>query len=221
MSRLRHSLQLFNFLRIDHFRGLVGYWSVPYGAKTAKNGSWQAVPYREFFDALRRNFPDGPFWAENLGVITQDVVSTMKNMKFPGMLILHFAWNQTAGSCYAPHNHTNENVVYTGTHDNNTTLGWFKDDATDEEKNNISAYVGKNITEDNICEEFIRLALSSVADYAVIPMQDFLELGTSARFNTPSTPSGNWSWRMLPEMTTKTLAQKIYKKVEIYGRSRV
>jgi 4-alpha-glucanotransferase len=218
-SRLRHSLQLFNFLRIDHFRGLVGYWSVPTDEETAKNGSWVAVPYQDFFAALRKDFPDSPFWAENLGIITQDVDSVMKDMGFPGMLILQFAWNGTPSNYYAPHNHTNDNVVYTGTHDNNTTLGWFMEDVTEEEINSLSTYIGKEINEGNICEELIRLTLSSVADYAVIPMQDFLRLGTEARFNKPSTPSGNWDWRMLPGMATETLAQEILKKVKIYGRS--
>jgi len=219
MDRLRHSLLLFDFLRIDHFRGLVGYWSVPNGEKTAVNGSWQAVP-QVFFDVLKREFPHGPFWAENLGLITEDVVLTMKNMKFPGMLILQFAWESTPSNYYAPHNHTNDNVVYTGTHDNNTTLGWFIDDASKEEKNSISAYTGKDINTDNICEELIRLALSSVADYAVIPMQDFLKLGSEARFNKPSTSSGNWTWRMLPGAANEALAMEILKKVKIYGRSR-
>jgi 4-alpha-glucanotransferase len=220
MSRLCHSLQLFNFLRIDHFRGLVGYWSVPADEKTAENGAWQAVPHRDFFAALRKEFPNGQFWAENLGIITQDVDSVMKEMEFPGMLILQFAWNETPSNYYAPHTHRICNVAYTGTHDNNTTLGWFMDDATKEEQSSLSEYIGKDINKDNVCEELIRLTLSSVADCAVIPMQDFLKLGTEARFNKPSTTSGNWSWRMLPDMATKTLAHEIYKKVKIYGRSR-
>ncbi|MCL1940485.1 MAG: 4-alpha-glucanotransferase, partial [Synergistaceae bacterium] len=218
MSRLRHSLLLFDYLRIDHFRGLVGYWSVPADEKTAINGSWKAVP-SNFFEALRKEFPDGPFWAENLGIITDDVVETMKEMKFPGMIILHFAWNDTPGNYYAPHNHKCDNVIYTGTHDNNTTLGWFADDAAKEEAGNLSAYIGKDISKDNVCEELIRLALSSVADYAVIPMQDFLELGSESRFNKPSTASGNWSWRMLPGAANEDLAKEILKRVKIYGRS--
>jgi 4-alpha-glucanotransferase len=209
---------LFDYLRIDHFRGLVGYWSVPADEKTAINGSWKAVP-SNFFEALRKEFPDGPFWAENLGIITDDVVETMKEMKFPGMIILHFAWNDTPGNYYAPHNHKCDNVIYTGTHDNNTTLGWFADDAAKEEAGNLSAYIGKDISKDNVCEELIRLALSSVADYAVIPMQDFLELGSESRFNKPSTASGNWSWRMLPGAANEDLAKEILKRVKIYGRS--
>ncbi|MCL2146989.1 MAG: 4-alpha-glucanotransferase [Synergistaceae bacterium] len=216
-SRLRHSLNLFNFLRIDHFRGLVGYWSVPYAEKTAENGSWMSVPHNEFFAALRQEFPDRPFWAENLGVITQDVYSIMKEMGYPGMLVLQFAWNNVSSNYHSPHNHTNDNVIYTGTHDNDTTRGWFME-TTEGEKENLSAYIGKDINEDNVCEELIRLALSSVANYAVIPMQDFLKLGAEARFNKPSTPSGNWTWRMLPGMANETLAQGILKKVKIYGR---
>ena len=219
VTRLRHSLFLFDTLRIDHFRGLIDYWSIPSDEKTAENGSWQTVPHGEFFAALKREFPHCPFWAENLGIITDNVVSTMKEMEFPGMIVLQFAWKDTPYNYYAPHNHTNNNVVYTGTHDNNATLGWFMDDAEKEETNSISNYAGKEINKDNICEELIRMALSSVANYAVIPMQDFLKRGSESRFNKPSTPTGNWSWRMLPGMADETLACKILKKVQIYGRS--
>jgi len=219
ISRLHHSLQLFNYLRIDHFRGLIGYWSVPYLEKTAENGAWQAVPHREFFKALRQGLPNGKFWAENLGIITQDVTSVMKDMEFPGMLIMQFAWNEPGSNYYAPHNHTKENVVYTGTHDNNTTLGWFMNDATEEEIRNLSSYIGKDLNQNNICDELIRLTFSSIADYAVIPMQDLLRLGTEARINVPSTAKDNWSWRMLPDAASETLAQDILKKAIIYGRS--
>jgi len=220
VSRLRHSLQLFDILRIDHFRGLVGYWSIPANEETAENGTWQNVPHNEFFEALRREFSSGKFWAENLGIITQDVDLAMKEMGFPGMTITQFAWNDTSNNYYAPHNHTKNSVVYTGTHDNNTTLGWLMEDSTEEERISLSAYIGREINEDNICEELIRLTLSSVAEFAVIPMQDILKLGAEARFNKPSTTQGNWSWRMLPDMATEALAQEIYKKVKIYGRSR-
>jgi 4-alpha-glucanotransferase len=218
-SRLRHSMQLFDFLRLDHFRGLVGYWSIPSDEKTAENGSWMTAPAHNFFAALRGEFPGRPFWAENLGIITQDVSSIMKDMGFPGMIIMQFAWNNISSNYYAPHNHKNDNVVYTGTHDNNTTLGWYMEDAALEEKENLSAYIGKDINEGNVCEELIRLTLSSVADYAVVPMQDFLKLGTEARFNIPSTPLGNWTWRMLPGMANENLAEEISKKLKIYGRS--
>lgn len=220
MNRLRHSLKMFDLLRIDHFRGLFGYWSVPVEEKTAERGVWRGVPHGEFFGALMREFPQHPFLAENLGIITQDIIMAMKSMGLPGMIVLHFAWNSVADNSYAPHNNAPDNVIYTGTHDNNTTRGWFKNDATEEEKKTLSLYTGKEIDENNVSEEFIRMALSSVAERAIIQMQDFLNLDGEARVNTPSTPAGNWSWRMSASALNSTLAKNILKKVKIYGRSR-
>ena len=219
LDRLKNLLGLFDRVRIDHFRGLVAYWAVPYGEETAKVGEWVDVPYEKFFACLKENFPSMPFWAENLGIITPDVEELRKKMELPGMLVLHFAFGNPADSPYAPHNHTRDSVVYTGTHDNNTSRGWFENDATEEEIKNFSSYVGRDIMDGYIfTSEVTRLAVSSVADTAIIPMQDYLRLGAEARINVPSTPSGNWAWRMTDGAIPDGLADRIKAACSLYGR---
>ena len=219
IDRLKNLLSLFDMVRIDHFRGLVAYWAVPYGEETAKNGEWVDVPYEKFFARLKENFPAMPFWAENLGIITPDVEELRQKMNLPGMLVLHFAFGNPADNPYAPHNHTRNNVIYTGTHDNNTSRGWFENDATENEIKNFSSYVGRDIMDGYIfTSEVTRVALSSVADTAVIPMQDYLRLGAEARINIPSTPSGNWAWRMSKDSIPDGLADRIKAACSLYGR---
>jgi len=220
LDRLKNLLGMFDKVRIDHFRGLIAYWAVPYGEATAQNGKWIDVPYEKFFAALKENFPSMPFWAENLGIITPDVEELRKKMNLPGMLVLHFAFGNPADNPYAPHNHTRDSVVYTGTHDNNTSRGWFDNDATNDEIKNFSSYVGRDIIDGYIfTSEVTRLALSSVADTAIVPMQDYLRLGAECRTNTPSTPSGNWAWRMLPGAILDGLADRIKAACSVYGRA--
>ena len=219
IRRLRNLLSMFDKVRIDHFRGLIAYWAVPYGEETAKNGKWVDVPYTKFFGALRENFPDMPFWAENLGIITPDVEALRKEFGLPGMTVLHFAWGNPASNPYAPHNHTRNSVVYTGTHDNNTSRGWFDNDATADEIKNFSSYIGRDVMDGYIfTSEVTRLAVSSVADTAVIPMQDYLRLDAEARINVPSTPSGNWTWRMRHDAIADGLADRIKAACVLYGR---
>ena len=219
IDRLKTLLSLFDKVRIDHFRGLAAYWAVPYGDATAKNGKWVEVPYEKFFECLKKNFPEMPFWAENLGIITPDVEELRKNYELPGMLVLHFAFGNPADNPYAPHNHTRDSVVYTGTHDNNTSRGWFENDATENEIKNFSSYIGRDVMDGYIfTSEVTRLAVSSVADTAIIPMQDYLRLGAEARINIPSTPSGNWSWRMRDDAIPDGLADRIKAACKLYGR---
>ena len=219
IDRLKNLLSMFDRVRIDHFRGLVAYWAVPYGETTAQNGEWVDVPYEKFFAALKENFPSMPFWAENLGIITPDVEELRKKMELPGMLVLHFAFGNPADNPYAPHNHTRDSVVYTGTHDNNTSRGWFENDATNDEIKNFSSYVGRDIIDGYIfTSEVTRLALSSVADTAIVPMQDYLKLGAESRTNTPSTPSGNWVWKMQSDAILDGLADRIKAACKLYGR---
>ena len=219
IKRLKNLFAIFDRIRIDHFRGLAAYWSVPYGEATAKNGQWVDVPYKKFFAELKFNFPDMPFWAENLGIITPDVEELRRDMNLPGMLVLHFAFGNPADNPYAPHNHTKNNVVYTGTHDNNTSRGWFDNDATENEIKNFSSYIGRDVLDGYIfTSEVTRIALSSVADIAIIPMQDYLRLGAEARINVPSTPSGNWAWRMLKDAIPDGLADRIRAACTLYGR---
>ena len=136
------------------------------------------------------------------------------------MLVLHFAWGNPADNPYAPHNHSRSSVVYTGTHDNNTSRGWFENDASDDERRNFSAYIGRDVMDGYIfTSEVTRLALSSVADTAIIPMQDYLRLGADARINVPSTPSGNWAWRMKPDVIPDGLADRIRAACTLYGRT--
>ena len=219
IKRLQNLLSMFDRVRIDHFRGLAAYWAVPYGEETAKNGEWVDVPHEKFFAALKENFPEMPFWAENLGIITPDVEELRKDYNLPGMLVLHFAWGNPADNPYAPHNHTRDSVVYTGTHDNNTSRGWFENDATEDEIKNFASYIGRDVMDGYIfTSEVTRLAVSSVADTAIIPMQDYLRLGAEARINVPSTPSGNWSWRMRSDAIPDGLADRIKAACKLYGR---
>ncbi len=219
VNRLKNLLSMFDKVRIDHFRGLAAYWAIPYGEVTAKNGKWVKVPYEKFFACLKNNFPEMPFWAENLGIITPDVEELRKNYELPGMLVLHFAFGNPADNPYAPHNHTRDSVVYTGTHDNNTSRGWFENDATEEEIKNFASYIGRDVMDGYIfTSEVTRLAVSSVTDTAIIPMQDYLRLGAEARINIPSTPSGNWSWRMREDAIPDGLADRIKAACKLYGR---
>lgn len=219
MERLRHLLTLFDRVRIDHFRGLVGYWSLPADAKTAEIGCWRSVPYERFFAELKRNFPTLPFLAENLGVLTPDIEALRRDMGLPGMLVLHFAFGDPAGNPYAPHNHTPVNVVYTGTHDNNTSLGWFEEDASSRELANLSLYLGHEANRQTVARDMVRMAMASVAETAVVPMQDHLELNSSGRINVPSTPTGNWTWRLTPAQADERLAARIRTLTDLYGRA--
>jgi 4-alpha-glucanotransferase len=218
VDRLRHLLTYFDKIRIDHFRGLIGYWSSPAGSETAEKGCWRGVPHDRFFERISWEFPSRPFWAENLGILTPDIEAARKGMGLPGMLVLHFAFGDPSDNPYAPHNHTPDNVIYTGTHDNNTSIGWFENDGTPREIANLILYLGKEISRDTICGDMIRMALSSVADTAVVQMQDYLELGEKSRMNIPSTPGGNWKWRMMPGQTTDELAARIRTMTKLYGR---
>ena len=219
MERLRHLLTLFDRVRIDHFRGLVGYWALPADAKTAEIGCWRSVPHESFFETLRRNFPALPFWAENLGVLTPEIEALRRDLGLPGMLVLHFAFGDPSHNPYAPHNHEPVNVVYTGTHDNNTSLGWFEEDATSQDIANLSLYLGHEVTRHTAAREMVRMAMSSVAETAVVPMQDHLGLSSSGRINVPSTPGGNWTWRMESGQAGDRLAARLRALAELYGRA--
>ena len=219
MQRLKHSLSLFDLVRIDHFRGLLDYWAIPAAEKTAKKGIWRTVPSKEFFETLKNSVPPEGFIAENLGIITPDVTEAMKVMNFPGMAVLLFAFGkERKDNPHAPYNFSRELVAYTGTHDNNTVLGWFRSDATEEEREILKKYLGRDIEEMDLPDALIRLTLSSVADRAVIPLQDYLSLGAEGRMNRPSTPSGNWEWRASAEVLTDVLAERMKELTWTYGR---
>ncbi|MBW1818346.1 MAG: 4-alpha-glucanotransferase [Deltaproteobacteria bacterium] len=219
LARLRRNFELFDMVRIDHFRGLVAYWEVPSGEKSAINGKWEAGPAEDFLEAVFREFPGAPLIAEDLGYITPDVTAVMERFGLPGMKLLLFAFGpDLPTNPYAPHNLVKNCLVYTGTHDNNTAGGWFEKEASPEEKERLSRYAGRTLAPESAARELVRLAMMSVADTAIIPMQDILSLGAEARMNVPATPRGNWEWRLTEEQLTPEVADELRRMTEIYGR---
>jgi len=219
LKRLAHNLRLFDFLRVDHFRGFFAYWEVPATEKIATPGRWVEAPAMDFFTRVKERFSNLPIIAEDLGTITPDVWELMDRFGFPGMKVLLFAFGEDLPSNpYAPHNHVRNCVVYTGTHDNNTSRGWFEKEATTGVKERLRQYLGKDVCAENVHWDLIRLAMMSVADRVVIPMQDFLGLGEEARMNRPAKRDGNWQWRVLEEDLSPALSDRIREWTEIYGR---
>ena len=227
VSRVRFALKTVDVLRIDHFRGFAGVWEVPAKDKTAENGEWVDVPGESLFSALKRQLLELPVMAEDLGVITDDVKKLRDDFGFPGMHILQYAFGGDAKNLDLPHNYIKNTVVYTGTHDNETIIGWFKsktekDLETGETKfSEDLKYCLSYINSDgeHIHWDMIRLALASVADTAIIPMQDLLGLNNKSRMNKPASKSGNWNWRCGLDSFSDQTAEKLLKLTEIYGRS--
>jgi 4-alpha-glucanotransferase len=191
IERLRMNFRLTDIVRIDHFRGFASYWEVPAGAETAVGGRWVPGPGRALFDAIRAALGEGPILAEDLGDITPDVEELLAQLGFPGMKILQFAFGEL-DSLYLPHNHVSNCVVYTGTHDNDTTRGWFSSLGA-EERQRVLDILGTDGT--YIHWDLILLAYGSVASTAIVPAQDVFGLGSEARMNTPGRARGNWAWR--------------------------
>ena len=219
IQRVGFNLQQFDLVRVDHFRGFMAYWEVPAREEVATNGRWVEAPALDFFNRLLKNFPNLPIIAEDLGTITPDVWDLMDRFGFPGMKVLLFAFGRDLPTNpYAPHNHVKNCVVYTGTHDNNTARGWFEHEATPEDKQRLSRYLGREVTAETIHLELIRLAMMSVADRVVFPMQDILGLDESARMNRPARKQGNWGWRVLSSQLTPELSRKFSEMTEIFGR---
>jgi 4-alpha-glucanotransferase len=219
LRRIERNLRLFDILRIDHFRGLAAYWEIPAGERTAINGKWVNVPGLDFFNKLQERYHDLPLIAEDLGTITPDVKEFIDKLNLPGMKVLLFAFGESLPrNPYAPHNHQKNSVVYTGTHDNNTVRGWFEHEATPVDKASISDYLGCEIDSDNISWLFIRMAEQSVADMAILPLQDILGLDSQSRMNTPSTITGNWEWRLSPAMLSSDIEGKLRHLTSICGR---
>jgi len=220
MKRIKHNLKLFNMVRIDHFRGLIAYWEVAAKEKNAINGKWVEAPAEDFFNVLIKQFPDSSIIAEDLGIITPDVKEIMDHFGFPGMKVLLFAFgDDLATNPYVPHNHVKNCVLYTGTHDNNTIRGWFENEITQDVKNKFFQYLGRDVSVHDVHWELIRLAMMSVANMVIFPMQDVLGLGEEDRMNRPSTAKGNWEWKLLPEQITPSLEQSLLEMTETYGRA--
>jgi 4-alpha-glucanotransferase len=220
IKRIGHNLTLFDYLRLDHFRGFVAYWEVKASEKTALKGRWVDLDAASFFDALFSRFDKSRFIAEDLGYITPDVNQIINTYGLPGMKLLLFAFGDDFpyGS-YLPTNFSDNNcVVYTGTHDNNTVLGWWKDDAGKNEKKRFFKYIGGEIDSRDLNWEFVKLAMSSIADTAIVPMQDILGLGADAKMNRPSTKSGNWEWRLTPGYYQEDLVAKLKEITESNSR---
>jgi len=218
LSRLKHALRLYDIVRLDHFRGFIAYWEVPAKNKTAIKGKWVQAPYESFFRKLVMNFPNLPFIAEDLGFITSDVREVIQRYGFPGMRVLVFAFSGDELNPHLPHNYVRNLVVYTSTHDSNTSKGWFIQEAKPENRQKLSEYVGRNVIESNVCEVLCRLALSSIANLAVIPVQDILCLDFKARINRPGTASGNWRWMMTDLRGLKGKLGRFSKLIKLYGR---
>jgi len=215
VARVRNDLALYDIVRIDHFRGFEAYWEIPAAAKTAVRGRWVKGPGERFFHALRGQLGTLSIIAEDLGVITPEVEALRDGFGLPGMNILQFAFDGGPVNAYLPHNHHHNSVVYTGTHDNDTTRGWF--DSLDREKQqHVCDYLRS--TPEEIVTVFIRTLLGSVACYAIIPLQDLLQLDSSTRMNLPGVAEGNWGWRLAGGELTSTVAQELHSFTAMYNR---
>jgi 4-alpha-glucanotransferase len=215
-DRVRSSLQQVDLLRIDHFRAFAASWVVPADAPTAAAGHWEPGPGRTIFDAMERALGPLSFIVEDLGLITPDVVALRQDLGFPGMKVLQFAFDSGPSNAYLPHNYFPESVAYTGTHDNQTTSGWFRT-LPDHVRANVQRYLGRDGSD--IAWDFIGTALASVADRAITPLQDVMRLDDDARMNTPGSPSGNWTWRYAPHQLHEGLADGLRELTDTYGRS--
>lgn len=216
MKRLSAAAKFYDVLRIDHFRGFAGYYSIPTGSKNAIHGRWEKGPGIDFVNMLKEKLPNLPLIAEDLGFLTDDVRELLAQSGFPGMKVLQFAFDSREESDYLPHNYPKNCVVYTGTHDNTTTADWFRT-APKADLEFARRYLNVSREADAV-GAMIRAAESSVAETCVIPMQDWLRLGGKARINVPGTVGGNWRWRLLPGQLTPQLAEEMRQMAELYGR---
>lgn len=220
IRRIEHCFRLYDVVRIDHFRGFDEYYAVPYGEKTAVNGRWLPGPGLELFQAVEAKIGRKRIIAEDLGFLTSSVMQLLKDSGFPGMKVLQFAFDSREESNYLPHTYPRNCVVYTGTHDNDTTKGWYHT-AGKSTRQFAKEYMYKpRLDEDTLAEDFIAMAMGSVADLCIVPMQDYLGLGSGARINTPSTLGGNWEWRMKTGTPEEETVQEMARMTRVYGRMR-
>jgi 4-alpha-glucanotransferase len=219
IARFKMAFQLVDIVRLDHFRGFEASWAVPAGAETAVQGAWVKGPGVAFFRAVEQALGPLPMIAEDLGLITPEVEALLRELQFPGMKLLQFAFTSDPRAMvpgFLPHNFERNCVVYTGTHDNDTTVGWYNA-ASEEERTTLSRYLGRR--PDEVHWELIRLALMSVAHTAIFPLQDVLGIGSEGRMNTPGVPSGNWGWRFASGMLTDAARDRLKELTETYGRA--
>ncbi len=216
IERMHTQLELFDWIRIDHFRGFEAYWEIPAEAETAAEGRWVPVPGEALMEAIFERFGSLPLVAENLGIITPEVEALRKKFAIPGMLVLQFAFDGGPANPYLPHNHAADNVVYTGTHDNDTTLSWFES-LSPEQQGHVYDYLGQ--PQEAMPWALMRTAFASVATVAIVPMQDVLGLGRGHRMNTPGTTEGNWRWRFAWDQLHPQHGDRLRHWSHLYGRA--
>lgn len=216
INRISYCFELYDIVRIDHFRGFDAYYNIPYADLTAEYGEWEDGPGYELFSLVKKKLGDKQIIAEDLGFLTPSVYKLLAKCKYPGMKILQFAFDSKGDSEYLPHNVVKNSVIYTGTHDNDTTIGWYQSLSTADQR--FARQYAQVKKKDKLHWDFIRLALASTAETAIIPLQDYLGLGSEARINTPSTLGNNWKWRYEEGACTPELASKIKRMTELYRR---
>jgi 4-alpha-glucanotransferase len=220
-ARMERALACVDYVRIDHFRGLVAYWEIPAAAPTVFGGRWVPAPADALLAELARRFPHLPVIAEDLGIITPDVREIMQEFGIPGMRVLLFAFDTgPERNPHLPHNVVRNCVVYTGTHDTSPVRGWIEDGATEAQRSRVREYFGRDIPAGDFHWVLIRLAMSTVADTVIVPVQDLLGLGTEARVNLPGTHHGNWRWRLTDGMLTSTVLERLHAMTETFERGR-
>ncbi|GAB3771356.1 4-alpha-glucanotransferase [Spirosoma horti] len=218
MRRLRHQMSLYSLTRLDHFLGFAVYWEIPASEPTAKVGEWVKAPIEAFMHAMHRQFVQLPIIAEDLGAKAADIQAYLRHYGIPGMRVVQFGFGEDMPtSTYAVHNHSENFVVYSGTHDNNTTLGWFRE-SDDEHRQRMNEYLGFEVTEENVVDQVCRLTMQSVARLAIIPIQDILNLDETNRMNTPGLGGRSWQWRLQPGQLTDEVAEKLLKLTKMTGR---
>jgi len=216
VDRMRRTHALYDIIRLDHFRGFEAYWAIPAEDETAIHGEWVKAPGAALFTALKEKLGDLPIIAEDLGMITREVDALREQFGFPGMRVLQFGFSDRPAHNYLPHRYVTNTVVYTGTHDNDTTLGWWEHGVNETERQAVYIYL--NPAPNDIVWTLIRAASSSVADVCIFPVQDVLVLGSEARMNTPSTPQNNWTWRMAPNALSGGQAHGLAQLAEMTDR---
>ena len=217
IERLRESFKIYDIVRIDHFRGFESYWEVPAGSETSASGKWVKGPDYKLFAAVKEALGDLNIIAEDLGFMTDEVIELRERTGFPGMKILQFAFNPDDESIDSPHQAPNNSVMYTGTHDNNTVLGWYKDEIDDATRQYMAQYTNRKEYE-TVPHAMLRTIFASVSFMAIATMQDLLELDSAARMNYPSTIGGNWTWRMTAEELNPIVEGELYSLTKTYRR---
>jgi 4-alpha-glucanotransferase len=219
IDRLSRNMEMFDLVRLDHFRAFADYWEVPGGEKTAVKGTWKTGPGEDFFRKMESALGQLPFIAEDLGEISQEVYLLRDKFNLPGMKVLQFAFDENMSqSDHIPHHFKQNFVAYTGTHDNNTTRGWFRETAPSGVQEHVEMYLGKPVSEENIAGEMARVVFGSVAQTAILPIQDILNLDETAKMNLPGSNENNWSWRLLPGQITDEAVRFLASITLLYNR---